>query len=79
MTAPGLIRRLRAHFDDAQARRLRVELDKEKSRNRRLEQRVADLQLANEGAYHALTIERGAACIKADCARCKAAAKETTA
>ncbi|MGW6292438.1 hypothetical protein [Streptomyces sp. NPDC055058] len=73
MTAPGFIRRLRARIDDAQTAHLRTELSTARDRNVRLEQRVADLQLANEGAYHALSIERGATCIKADCARCKAA------
>ena len=75
MTAPSLVRRARTYRSVAQTRRLRVQLAAARDRNRRLEQRVADLQAANEGAYHALAIERGAACFKADCSLCKDAAK----
>ncbi|MEW2250441.1 hypothetical protein AB0907_24245 [Streptomyces sp. NPDC006975] len=71
MTAPSVVRRVRAYVSDAQTRRLRVRLAEEQDRSRRLEQRVADLQAANEGAYHALAIERGAACFKTDCSMCK--------
>lgn len=70
MTAPGFLRRLRARIDDVQTARLRVELAKAKDRNRMLEQRLADLQHANEAAYHLLSIERGAACLKSKCPWC---------
>ncbi|MEU7403843.1 hypothetical protein [Streptomyces sp. NPDC044948] len=73
MTAPSLIRRWRVRISDAQTNRLRVQLSKEQDRTRALERRVADLQTANEGAYHALSIERGQACLKKDCSRCAAA------
>lgn len=75
MTAPSWLRRLRTYFSDVQTRRLRVQLTDERDRNRALEQRLANLQAANVGAYHALAIERGAACVKADCPLCKDAAK----
>lgn len=70
MTAPSIVRRARAYVSDVQSRRLRVQLAEERDRNRRLEQRVADLQAANEGAYHALAIERGVACLKTACSMC---------
>ncbi|QIJ62590.1 hypothetical protein [Streptomyces sp. JB150] len=76
MTIPGWVRRWRTRFYDAQARKLSAQLAAEKDRNRLLEQRVADLQAANEGAYHALAIERGAACLKTPCSLCAAAVKD---
>ncbi|WP_426568143.1 hypothetical protein [Streptomyces canus] len=54
MTAPSIVRRLRTYVSDAQTRSLRVQLAKERDLTRRLEQRVADLQAANEGAYREL-------------------------
>ncbi|MFD4258185.1 hypothetical protein ACFWR9_11280 [Streptomyces sp. NPDC058534] len=72
MTAPAFIRRWRARIDEAQTNRLRAQLSTAKDRNKALERRVADLQVANEGAYHELSIERGQACLKTDCSRCKA-------
>lgn len=56
MTAPGFIRRW---LSDAQANRLRAQLAGEKDRARLLEQRVADLQAANEGAYRELREHTG--------------------
>ncbi|MEV5450001.1 hypothetical protein [Streptomyces sp. NPDC052535] len=73
MNSPSFVRRWRARIGDAQTNRLRVQLSKEQDRTRALEKRVAELQAANEGAYHALSIERGQACLKTDCSRCKAA------
>ncbi|MFB7596933.1 hypothetical protein [Streptomyces sp. NPDC056160] len=72
MRTPSIIRRLRARISDAQTNRLRIQLTTEKDRNRSLEQRVADLQVANEGAYHELSIARGVECLKSNCPRCKA-------
>ncbi|MFF3847993.1 hypothetical protein [Streptomyces sp. NPDC002328] len=54
MTAPSIVRRLRIRLEEAQAQRLRTQLAAEQARTRRLEQRVADLQAANEGAYREL-------------------------
>ncbi|HEY6116155.1 MAG TPA: hypothetical protein VI172_09375 [Candidatus Dormibacteraeota bacterium] len=51
MTAPRLVRRLRTYLTDAQTQHLRVQLTAAQDRNRLLEQRLADLQAANEGAY----------------------------
>lgn len=73
MTA-AFIRRWRTRLSDVQTNRLRVQLAKEKDRNRALEQRVATLQHVNETAYHELAIERGAACLKANCPWCPAPA-----
>ncbi|MFD4343454.1 hypothetical protein ACFWQ6_00990 [Streptomyces coelicoflavus] len=79
MTTSSFIRRWRTRISDAQTNRLRVQLSKEQDRTRALEKRVAELQAANEGAYHALSIERGQACLKTDCSRCKAAETGATA
>lgn len=75
MRTPSIVRRLRTHLSDAQTRRLRVQLKDERDRNRLLEQRLADLQAANEGAYHALSIANGNACPKSNCSMCRDAAK----
>lgn len=75
MRTPSFVRRWRTRLSDAQANRLRVQLATSEDRNRLLEQRVADLQAANEGAYHALSIERGNACLKSNCSMCRDAAK----
>ncbi|WND34006.1 hypothetical protein RI578_06720 [Streptomyces sp. BB1-1-1] len=72
MTAPAFIRRWRTRLGDAQTNRLRIQLAKEQDRNRALEQRLADLQHANEAAYHELSLERGAVCLKAKCPWCPA-------
>jgi hypothetical protein len=53
MTAPSFVRVWRTRLSDAQANRLRAQLAAERDRNRRLEQRLADLQGANEGHYRA--------------------------
>ncbi|GAB2714738.1 hypothetical protein [Streptomyces bullii] len=50
MTAPGWVRRLRTRLSDAQTNRLRAQLAAERDRNRRLDERLAILQAANEGA-----------------------------
>ncbi|MCQ9178714.1 hypothetical protein KMT30_06650 [Streptomyces sp. IBSBF 2953] len=50
MTTPAVVRRLRTYFTDAQTRRLRTQLTASEARNRSLEQRLADLQAANEAA-----------------------------
>jgi hypothetical protein len=65
-----LMRRWRARINDAQANRLRGQLAAERARARALEQRVADLQAANEGATHELSIARGAGCLTAYCPWC---------
>ncbi|MFD1656946.1 hypothetical protein ACFSL4_01525 [Streptomyces caeni] len=75
MRTPSFIRRWRTRLSDAQTNRLRVQLAKERDRIHRLEQRLADLQAANEGAYHALSIANGNACLKAGCSLCAAARK----
>ncbi|WP_406168967.1 hypothetical protein [Streptomyces sp. NBC_00996] len=54
MTAPSFMRRWRTKLSDAQAKRLRVLLAKAEDRNRHLEERLAELQAANEGAYREL-------------------------
>lgn len=74
MIAP-FIRRLRTWLNDAQANRLRAQLAEAQDRNRELEQRVADLQAANEGAYHELAIERGIACLRTGCSVCSTVQK----
>ncbi|MBY8341963.1 hypothetical protein LXH13_06405 [Streptomyces spinosirectus] len=79
MTTPSFLRRWRTRLSDAQANRLRTQLAEERDRNRSLEQRVADLQDANLGAYHELSIANGNACLKANCTLCKAAEKARTA
>lgn len=61
MTAPSFVRRWRTRLSDAQTNRLRAQLATEKDRNRRLEQRLADLQAANEGAYRELREHTGGA------------------
>jgi hypothetical protein len=76
MKIPGFIRRWRTRLSDAQANRLRERLASEKDRNRRLEQRVAELQAANIRAYHALAIERGGACLKDNCSLCAVVTKD---
>lgn len=72
MTAPAFIRRWRTRLGDAQSNRLRAQLSRAQDRTRALEQRVADLQHANESAYHLLSLERGAACMKTTCPWCPA-------
>lgn len=74
MTAP-FIRRWRTRINDAQTNRLRGQLATAHDRNRELEQRLADLQAANEGAYHELAIERGIACLRSGCSVCSAVQK----
>ncbi|WP_329214938.1 hypothetical protein OG352_05575 [Streptomyces sp. NBC_01485] len=54
MITPNLVRRLRAYTSNVQIRRLRVQLSEAQDRNRCLEQRLADLQTANEAAYKEL-------------------------
>ncbi|EST24504.1 hypothetical protein [Streptomyces roseochromogenus] len=61
MTAPAFIRRWRTRLSDAQTNRLRAQLAAERDRSRRLEQRLAGLQAANEGAYRALREHTGGA------------------
>jgi hypothetical protein len=61
MTTPGFVRRLRTRFDDAQARHLRAQLAAERARNRALDERLAQLQVANEGAYRDLQTATGGA------------------
>ncbi|MGW4889633.1 hypothetical protein [Streptomyces murinus] len=59
MTAPNFVRRWRTRLSDAQANRLRVQLAAANDRNSALEQRLADLQAANEGAYRQLREHTG--------------------
>ena len=61
MIAASIVRRLRTRFNDAQANRLNAQLAAERDRSRSLEQRVADLQAANEGAYRELCEATGGA------------------
>ncbi|MEU3899786.1 hypothetical protein [Streptomyces sp. NPDC045251] len=72
----AFIRRWRTRLSDAQTNRARAQLSTEQDRTRALERRVADLQHANEAAYHELAIERGAACLKANCPWCPAPVKD---
>lgn len=51
MRVPSIVRRWRHQLSDAQANRLRLQLADTKDRARLLEQRVAELQTANEAAY----------------------------
>ncbi|MFJ9114434.1 hypothetical protein ACIRJO_02675 [Streptomyces sp. NPDC102394] len=73
MKTPSLVRRLRTRLDDARTTRLRAELATANARNRALEQRLAALQDANVGAYHALAIANGQPCAKTGCTLCTAA------
>ncbi|SHI65768.1 hypothetical protein [Streptomyces sp. 3214.6] len=59
MTAPLFVRRLRTYFADVQIRHLRAQLAQAHDINRSLEQRLADLQAANEGAYRELRLATG--------------------
>jgi hypothetical protein len=61
MTTPSVIRRWRTRLSDAQTNRLRAQLAAANDRNRQLEQRLADLQAANEGAYRELREHTGGA------------------
>lgn len=61
MTAPTFVRRLRTYFTDVQTRQLRSQLTASEARNRSLEQRLADLQAANEVAYRDLEQATGGA------------------
>ncbi|MGV4984558.1 hypothetical protein ACVB8X_14145 [Streptomyces sp. NRAIS4] len=61
MTAPTFVRRWRTRLSDAQTNRLRAQLATEKDRSRRLEQRLAELQAANEGADRQLREHTGGA------------------
>lgn len=72
MKTPRFVRRLRTRYSDAQTIRLRAELEAERQRNRSLEQRLAGLQDANVGAYHALSIANGNPCLKLNCTLCAA-------
>ncbi|MFJ2719426.1 hypothetical protein [Streptomyces sp. NPDC087437] len=76
MRTSTLMRRWRQWLRSPQEKRLRVELTTEQDRNRALERRLAELQTANVGAYHELSIERGAVCIKANCPLCPPATKD---
>jgi hypothetical protein len=51
MTTPAWMSRLRARHDDAQTIQLRALLAQERDRNRALEERLAELQAANEAHY----------------------------
>lgn len=75
MRTPGFIRRWRTRLSDAQANRLRAQLVAANRRANLLEERLAVLQDANLGAYHALSIANGNACLKANCTLCAAAKK----
>ncbi|MHC3474642.1 hypothetical protein ACYF6T_38935 [Streptomyces sp. 7R007] len=79
MTAPSIVRRCRTWLSDVQANKLRTQLAEERDRNRRLEQRVAELQAANEGAYHEQSIASGNPCLKANCSLCGRTQKAATA
>ena len=59
MIALPLTRRLRTYFTDVQTRHLRAQLTASEDRNRSLEQRLAELQAANEGAYLELRVATG--------------------
>ncbi|WDO09911.1 hypothetical protein ME763_31980 [Streptomyces murinus] len=59
MTAPSFIRYWRTRLSDAQVNRVRIQLAAAQARNRALEQRLADLQAANEGAYRELFAHTG--------------------
>jgi len=61
MKPPSYIRRSQQPSADAREARLRLQLAAEKHRVRLLEQRVADLQAANEGAYRELEQATGGA------------------
>lgn len=61
MSTPTLVRRLRTYFTDVQTRRLRSQLTASEARNRSLEQRLADLQAANEHADRQLREATGGA------------------
>jgi len=57
----ALMHRLRTWVTDAQTRHLLVQLAEANDRNRRLDERVAILQAANEGADRALREATGGA------------------
>lgn len=61
MNTPTFYRRVRAYFTDIQTRHLRSQLIASEARNRSLEQRLADLQAANEGADRQLREATGGA------------------
>ncbi|MEV7684508.1 hypothetical protein [Streptomyces bungoensis] len=75
MRTPSIIRRWRTRLSDAQTNRLRVQLAAANDLNRSLEQRVAILQAANEGAYHVQSIASGNACLKDNCSLCRDASR----
>ncbi|MET7477959.1 hypothetical protein ABZT17_26830 [Streptomyces sp. NPDC005648] len=79
MRTPALLRRWRSQLSDAQTNRLRVQLADERGRNKQLERRVADLQAANEGAYHELAIANGNPCLKTSCSLCAPAQRQVNA
>ncbi|MFJ4735227.1 hypothetical protein ACIP6V_23635 [Streptomyces sp. NPDC088770] len=76
MRTSTLIRRCRQWLRSPQENRLRAQLAAERDRNRALEQRLAELQTADVGAYHELSIARGAVCIKTNCPLCPPATKD---
>ncbi|WP_416976661.1 hypothetical protein [Streptomyces sp. T028] len=61
MIARALVRRLRTYLSDAQTQRLRAQLTEASDRNRLLDERLATLQAANEGAYRELEKATGGA------------------
>ncbi|MFJ1653457.1 hypothetical protein ACIOC2_19120 [Streptomyces sp. NPDC088337] len=76
MRTSTLIRRWRQWLRSPQEMRLRAQLAAERDRNRALEERLAELQTANVGAYHELAIARGAVCIKTNCPLCPPETKD---
>ncbi|MCX3059598.1 hypothetical protein [Streptomyces beihaiensis] len=61
MKIPSIIRRWRTRFNDAQTNRLRAQLASEKDRTRKLDERLAQLQAANEAADRQLREHSGGA------------------